>query len=472
MQTLQSKSSAALTIADSPLVFVVKCLLFPCMVVLTLLACLRVLAEPLRGGYVLIAVLAFLGVSEFLGFARIGTSGSLRARHYVLMDIAVRWFVFVGFIGMVTHLSGLSATFNFRLLAAWALVTPIALYAAQFGARYVLTHLDASRGSRRHAVIVGMTELGVRLEGAFRTDKLLRTQVVGYFEDRCEERLAVGASTPILGSTEQLADYVTQNNIEQVYITLPMNRGPRIVSMLERLHDSTASIYFVPDLFAFDLIQARFDNLNGIPIVAIRETPFYGASWILKRASDILIAAVVLILVFPLLLVVALVIRLDSPGPIMFRQKRYGLDGREILIYKFRSMRVTEDGKENFMAATRSDSRITRVGAFIRKTSLDELPQLFNVLDGSMSIVGPRPHPVAMNEHYRRAIPSYMVRHKVKPGITGWAQVNGYRGGDDLESMTKRIEFDLAYLRNWSLWLDLRILLKTIAVVSTDRSAY
>jgi len=172
------------------------------------------------------------------------------------------------------------------------------------------------------------------------------------------------------------------------------------------------------------------------------------------------------------LLLSAVCIRLDSAGPIFFKQKRYGLDGREILVYKFRSMRVTEDGKERFKAATRGDSRITRVGAFIRKTSLDELPQLFNVLEGGMSIVGPRPHPVAMNEHYRRAIPGYMVRHKVKPGITGWAQVNGYRGGDDLESMRKRIEFDLAYLRNWSLWLDLKILLKTVGVVWKDRHAY
>jgi putative colanic acid biosynthesis UDP-glucose lipid carrier transferase len=172
------------------------------------------------------------------------------------------------------------------------------------------------------------------------------------------------------------------------------------------------------------------------------------------------------------LLLVAVCIRVDSAGPILFKQKRYGLDGREILVYKFRSMRVTEDGKAHFRAASRADSRITKVGAFIRRTSLDELPQLFNVLEGSMSIVGPRPHPVAMNEHYRRAIPSYMVRHKVKPGITGWAQVNGYRGGDDLESMRKRIEFDLAYLRNWSLWLDLRILLKTVTVVWSDRHAY
>jgi putative colanic acid biosynthesis UDP-glucose lipid carrier transferase len=172
------------------------------------------------------------------------------------------------------------------------------------------------------------------------------------------------------------------------------------------------------------------------------------------------------------LLAVAVAIRLDSPGPVLFRQKRYGLDGREILVLKFRSMSVTEDGKSVFVAASRGDARITRVGAFIRKTSIDELPQLFNVLEGSMSIVGPRPHAVAMNEYFRRTIPGYMVRHKIKPGITGWAQVNGCRGGDDIEAMRRRIELDLAYIRHWSLWLDLRILFRTVSVVWSDRNAY
>jgi len=251
-----------------------------------------------------------------------------------------------------------------------------------------------------------------------------------------------------------------------------MSRDPRILSILEELRDSTASIYFVPDLLAYNLLQARLDVLNGIPIVAVCETPLYGASWLAKRISDLIIASAAALLLLPILLLVALCIRLETPGPILFKQKRYGLDGREILVYKFRSMSVTEDGKNQFTAATRGDRRVTKVGAFIRKTSLDELPQLFNVLEGSMSIVGPRPHPVAMNEHYRREIPGYMIRHKVKPGITGWAQVNGYRGGDDLESMRKRIEFDLAYLQHWSLGLDIKILFKTLAVVWADRNAY
>ena len=471
-QDLQARESTSLTIADSPIVFVIKCLLFPIIPVITLLSCLKLAREPLQGGYFLIAVLTFLGAAEFLGIARVGPSDSTRRRGYVLLDIATRWLVLVAFIGILLRLSGLASSFNYRLLAIWVVVTPLALCVGQFAARYWLMHSPTPLGAFRRAVIVGVTELGVRLENALRADPLLRTEVAGYFEDRRAERLVLSGHTPVLDKTAGLAEYVARNNIQQVYITLPMNRGPRILSMLDSLHDSTASIYFVPDLLAFNLIQARFDILSGIPIVAVRETPFYGASRLVKRISDVLIAAMALVPLTPVLLLVALCIRLDSTGPILFKQKRYGLDGREILVYKFRSMTVTEDGKEKFKAASRADSRVTRVGAVIRKTSLDELPQLFNVLEGSMSIVGPRPHPVAMNEHYRRAIPSYMVRHKVKPGITGWAQVNGYRGGDDLESMRKRIEFDLAYLRHWSLWLDLRILLKTVSVVWSDRNAY
>jgi putative colanic acid biosynthesis UDP-glucose lipid carrier transferase len=453
-------------------VFVIKCLLLPLIPVLTLFLCLELAQEPIRGRYFLIAILTFIGASEFLGGAR-ATSGDVRRRRrWILLDITGRWFVLVVLVGALVYLSGITRWLSFPPLIAWVVITPIALFVAQSTVLTALASSGSRSGSLRRAVIVGMTEVGVQLEGALRGDALLRTEITGYFEDRQPDRLVAKSATPIIDGTSGLAEYVASNNIEQVYITLPMTSTARILSLLEQLHNSTASIYFVPDLFAFNLIQARFDVLGGIPIIAVRETPFYGAAWVLKRFTDIIIAAAATMVLLPVLLLVALLIRLDSPGPIIFKQKRYGLDGREILVYKFRSMRVVEDGKTQFRAASRADSRITRFGGFIRKTSLDELPQLFNVLGGTMSIVGPRPHPVAMNEHYRREIRSYMVRHKVKPGITGWAQVNGYRGGDDLESMRKRIEFDLAYVRHWSLWLDFQILIKTVAVVWADRNAY
>ncbi|MEA3182761.1 MAG: hypothetical protein QOI59_6284 [Gammaproteobacteria bacterium] len=470
-EMLRPREFAALTTVDSPMVFVIKSLLLPIIPVLTLLLCLEVAQEPIRGRYFLIAVLTFIGACEFLGSPRI-TTNSPRAHRWILLEITGRWFVLVGLVSVLVYLSGITRWLSFPPLIGWVVVTPLALFVAQTKACSVLANTGRRGGSLRRAVIVGMTEVGVRLESALRADAFLRTEVAGYFEDRSVDRLVARSATPIIDTTKGLAEFVAGHNIEQVFITLPMTSTARILSLLEQLHNSTASIYFVPDLIAFNLIQARFDVLGGIPIVAVRETPFYGAAWVLKRFTDILIAAAAITLLLPVLLLVALAIRIDSRGPVVFKQKRYGLDGREILVYKFRSMRVVEDGKSEFRAASRRDHRITRVGAFIRKTSLDELPQLFNVLQGSMSIVGPRPHPVAMNEHYRREIRGYMVRHKVKPGITGWAQVNGYRGGDDLESMRKRIEFDLAYVSHWSLWLDFQILVKTVTVVWADTNAY
>jgi putative colanic acid biosynthesis UDP-glucose lipid carrier transferase len=231
------------------------------------------------------------------------------------------------------------------------------------------------------------------------------------------------------------------------------------------LHDTTASVYFTPDIFMFDLIQGRMDTIGGIPVLAVCETPFCGMNAIIKRASDIVLASVILTLIAPILAAIAIAVKYTSPGPVLFRQRRYGLDGREIVVYKFRSMTVTEDGPV-VRQATKNDNRVTPLGAFLRRTSLDELPQFINVLQGRMSIVGPRPHAVAHNEMYRKLVKSYMVRHKVRPGITGWAQVNGLRGETDtVEKMKARIEYDLDYLRHWSLRLDLRIIWRTIFVV-------
>jgi putative colanic acid biosynthesis UDP-glucose lipid carrier transferase len=202
------------------------------------------------------------------------------------------------------------------------------------------------------------------------------------------------------------------------------------------------------------------------------ETPFFGYRAIAKRTTDVLISAAALLLAAPLMIAVALLVRLSSPGPIIFRQRRYGLNGEEIVVYKFRTMTVTDDGA-TIVQATKYDPRMTRIGRFLRRYSLDELPQLINVLEGPMSLVGPRPHAVAHNEHYRKLISGYMVRHKVKPGITGLAQVNGLRGETkNIEQMEQRIRFDLEYLRTWSLRLDLEILLKTILCVFNDAKAF
>ena len=246
----------------------------------------------------------------------------------------------------------------------------------------------------------------------------------------------------------------------------------RVLDLLDDLKDTTVSIYYVPDIFLSDLIQSRSGEVAGIPVISMCETPFFGYRGVIKRVTDVVLTLAVLVPLFPVLALVALLVKISSPGPAIFRQRRYGLDGQEITVYKFRTMTVTEDG-DRVVQATVGDRRITPIGAVLRRYSIDELPQLINVLQGRMSIVGPRPHAVAHNEQYRKLIKGYMVRHKVKPGITGWAQVNGWRGETDtLEKIEQRVAHDIYYIENWSAWLDLKILVMTPLALITGKNAY
>jgi putative colanic acid biosynthesis UDP-glucose lipid carrier transferase len=330
----------------------------------------------------------------------------------------------------------------------------------------------ASPQARRPAIVVGGGPLGVKVARALMDARADGIDFIGYFDDRIDERLHAEAAAQRLGGLTDVAAYVRTSGIREVYITMALGSQPRIVSLLEQLQGTTASLYFVPDVFGISIIQGRLQDLNGVPVVGICETPFTGTNDLVKRISDIVIASIIIVLISPVLLAIAAGVKLSSPGPVIFRQRRNGLDGSEIIVHKFRSM-TTQDNGPVVKQATRNDARITPFGAFLRRTSLDELPQFFNVLQGTMSIVGPRPHAVAHNEEYRRLIKAYMVRHKVKPGITGWAQVNGHRGETDtIEKMQARVEYDLEYLRNWSLGLDLQIIVRTIRLVFFDRHAY
>lgn len=459
---------------DTSIVIVVKSLLYPVATVLTLVLCLLSWQEQITGPYFLAALLSFFGAADILDVANI-SEGPLTASRALstFLGILCRWVLIIAFIWLVLRLAGLGTELNANVLTSWALVTPIFLWAGQLGARcLLLRRASLGRMSSRRALIIGVTDIGIRLAGQLRQDLLRRTEVIGFFEDRATSRLPRHDQFQILGRSKDVTDYVIRNEINVIYITLPMTPDPRVLRLLDELRDSTVSIYFVPDLFVFNLIQARFDLLNGIPLVAVRESPFYGLYGLAKRCSDLMLAGLFVTLLSPLLFVIGLAVKLTLGGPVIFRQRRFGLDGKEIVVFKFRTMTVMEDGRTQYTQVTRCDSRVTPLGAFMRRTSLDELPQLFNVLEGSMSIVGPRPHAIAVNEQYRRLIPSYMVRHKVKPGITGWAQINGHRGGDDIDSMQKRIEYDLQYLQHWSLQLDLLIILKTVTLILVDRKAY
>ena len=268
-----------------------------------------------------------------------------------------------------------------------------------------------------------------------------------------------------MGKTSDILEYIKQHKIDAIYISLPMINQPRILKLLDDLKDTTASIYFLPDIFLTDLIQGGIGQMDGIPVVTICDTPFNGVSGMIKRLFDILFSLLTLLIISPILLFISLGVKISSHGPIIFKQRRYGLDGKQILVYKFRTMTVLEDGAM-VSQASKDDDRITSFGKLLRKTSLDELPQFINVIQGRMSVVGPRPHAVSHNETYRKIIKGYMVRHKVRPGITGWAQINGFRGETaTLDKMQKRVEFDTDYLRNWSIKLDIYIIIKTIAML-------
>ena len=387
-------------------------------------------------------------------------------------DLVTSWIVLLAILALCGYATNSLHYFDTRVLLAWTLVTPVLQWLSVWVGQEVLRRVAKRPEVRRSAVVVGAGPLGVKVSKALLESQDQGVDFVGYFDDRTDERLHGEAVDDRLGTLRDLAPYVRAQGIKEVYITLPLGSQPRIVELLEQVQGTTASIFFVPDVFGISIIQGRLQDMNGVPVVGICETPFTGTNELVKRVSDIVLAILILVLISPLLLAIAIGVRLSSPGPVIFKQRRNGLDGEEIIVYKFRTMRVMDDGQV-VPQATKGDPRITPFGAFLRRTSLDELPQFVNVLQGRMSIVGPRPHAVAHNEQYREMIKAYMVRHKVKPGITGWAQVNGLRGETEtIEKMRQRVEYDLEYLRNWSLGLDLQIIVRTARLVLFDRNAY
>jgi putative colanic acid biosynthesis UDP-glucose lipid carrier transferase len=382
--------------------------------------------------------------------------------------------VVVGILLAIGFITKYSADFSRKVVVSWIVVTPALIILASLCLQEIKRHLMFDRAMVRRVAFAGYNEVSQALARRIaESEELTGLKAEGFFDDRSADRLGVaGGRTRLLGTLHELTSFVKRRGVDVVFVALPVRHIQRVMQLLDELRDTTASIYYVPDIFAFDLIQARSGELFGIPVVALCETPFCGYRGVVKRITDIALAASILIIVSPLLLALALMVRISSPGPIIFAQRRYGLDGREITVWKFRTMSVVEDG-DRIIQASKHDPRITRVGKFLRRYSLDELPQLFNVLQGRMSLVGPRPHAVAHNEEYRKLIKGYMIRHKVPPGMTGLAQVNGCRGETSrIEEMQARVNYDLEYLRRWTPLLDLKILLLTAVRLVRDEKAY
>lgn len=439
---------------------IIRAAIDPAVAIGTLILCVLTYGERFNGPYIILALLVLL-----LTFP--GHTGENRAATHLLRALLLGWGTVAVILLILGWASGTMSSFNPHVIAAWMVATPLLMFIAH---RFVPSLL--AQGARKKAVVAVWNDAGRGLATRINAIPMLGIDIAGFFDDREDARIGTDGSAIRLGYLAQLTEYVKTNSVDLIYIALPMASHPRIHQLLQELRDTTVSVYFVPDIFQFDLIQARVETIGGMPVLAVCESPFRGSDALIKRATDILLATAFLILFAPVMCAIAAGVKLSSPGPILFRQRRYGLDGREIVVYKFRTMRVQEDGN-TIKQAERGDPRVTRLGAFLRASSLDELPQFLNVLQGRMSVVGPRPHAVAHNETYRKLINGYMIRHKVKPGITGLAQVNGARGETDtIDKMRLRVEYDLAYVRGWSLQLDLLILLKTILVVLSRENAY
>lgn len=367
-------------------------------------------------------------------------------------------------------------TENYSRLAmgTWLVLTPLVLILARLVV-FELLMLCRKRGFNTKSVaIVGSTGVAVELIHLIESTPTMGLDIKGVFDNVAKHKRELSINQQIfeVNAISSLSSNVKANNIDIVYIALPFSEEATIQKVMEELADTTASSYIVPDFFVFNLINMRWSSIGHIGAVSLVESPVIGTSAWAKRAEDLVLGTAILALIIIPMLLIALSIKLTSKGPVLFKQTRFGLDGNNIKVWKFRSMSVCEDGAA-IQQASKSDNRVTPLGKFLRRTSLDELPQFINVLQGSMSIVGPRPHAVSHNEEYRKIINGYMLRHKVKPGVTGWAQINGWRGEtDELYKMEERVKHDLWYIKHWSIWLDIKIIFKTAFKGFISRNAY
>jgi putative colanic acid biosynthesis UDP-glucose lipid carrier transferase len=424
-----------------------------------------------KGFFVVLAILAGM-LSLLLPRGRPTGSGQLvKSTLPLAMGVIMRWMVIIAILLAIGFVTKYSVDFSRRVVVTWAVSTPAMLILVTLCLHELTRRLLYHPAIARRVAFAGCNEVSLALAERIGSSGL-GMRVEGFFDDRSAQRLGLATPARLLGTLPDLVSYVQRNQTDVVFVALPVSHIRRVVQLLDELRDTTASVYYVPDIYAIDLIQARSGELLGVPVVALCETPFYGYRGVMKRITDVALALTVLMLAMPLMLTLALIVHWTSPGPVIFKQRRYGLDGQEIMVYKFRTMTVIEDGA-NIVQASKDDARVTPVGRFMRRYSLDELPQLFNVLVGQMSLVGPRPHAVAHNEEYRKLIKGYMIRHKVPPGITGLAQVNGCRGETArVEDMQARIDYDLEYLRHWSPLLDFKILFLTAIRLLRDEKAY
>ena len=402
------------------------------------------------------------------------SSWSISSLRQQAVKIWVVWLVVVLGLLLLGYATKTSSAYSRLIMMTWFLITPLVLVVWRIILKQILGSLYRGGKYTRSVAIVGARELGAQLARSIINAPWMGLKPIGFFDDRSPvgSRPLVDDPLPIKGNFDALIQLAREGGIDVIYIALPMKAEERIKKLVGGLSDTTASVYLVPDFFMSDLMNARWSSVGSLPAISIFETPFYGVDGVVKRIEDFVLAAIILILIALPMLLITIGIKLSSPGSVIFKQNRYGLRGDKIEVWKFRTMTVSKNS-EGLVQAKKNDSRTYPFGAFLRRTSLDELPQFINVLQGRMSIVGPRPHAIVHNEQYRKLISGYMLRHKVRPGITGLAQIEGWRGETDtLDKMQRRVEYDLAYIRRWSVWFDLKIIFLTIFKGFVNKNAY
>ncbi len=416
---------------------------------------------------------AILTVVIFSFFQIYESSRTQRYWQYLnklIQAIFVVWMILAG----LAFLTKTGENFSRGWFILWGIFSFSLLVLFRFCLLILLRVMRTKGWNERCVIIIGAGKIGTELAKKVQQKLWTGFRIVAFFDDYAQDKPTEIAGIPVMPTPAHLGDYLlTEENIDEIWLTLPLKAETRVKALLHELRHHTMAIRFALDIFGLDLLNHSITNLAGYPTLNLNASPMVGLNRIVKAFEDRVFAALILLLVSPLLILIALGVKLSSKGPVLFKQERHGWDGRIINIYKFRTMYLHQETKGQVTQATAQDPRVTRFGRFLRKTSFDELPQFINVLQGKMSIVGPRPHALAHNEFYKDSIKAYMQRHKVKPGITGWAQVNGWRGETQaLDQMKKRIEYDLYYIENWSLMLDVKIIFLTIFRGFIDKNAY
>jgi len=416
----------------------------------------------------ILAMLVFIFASESAHLYQSwrGVSYSLLIQRVLLV-----WGITVLCLMILGYLTKNTAEYSRLLLSTWCLLVPVILLAWRTVFKLFLNYFRSQGHNSRQVAVLGVNHLSAEIVQHIDNDPSLGLRIEGLYDDR-ESSRDNEVSCSIIGCSDGLVKKVNEGKVDLVYITLPMKAETRIKEVIDKLANTTATVYMVPDIYTYQLFNGTWTDMAGHPVVSVFESPFLGGNSFAKRVQDIVLSSLILLLISPIMLTLGLLIKATSQGPVFFKQRRYGVSGEDITVWKFRSMTVQDNG-DTIKQATKNDARITPLGRFIRRTSLDELPQFLNVFMGDMSIVGPRPHAVAHNELYRKQIRGYMLRHAVKPGITGWAQINGWRGETEtLDKMEGRIKCDLWYISNWSSVLDLKIIFLTVFKGFVDKNAY